>query len=999
MRTITLPAAIAVAVAALLAGCAGVQGRYPSDVQAALASHAMRRLETDQLIVYYPAARRDDAHRFAAHVDRCAAELRAHARVASRQARAKMVVVVPEVPFNNAYVMPPALGLGDVAVVPATNTLDFTTLYGLPPDPAHIGCHEITHYVHLMQIAGLWGLLNTGFGDLVSPQVGLDPWFIEGLATYYEARLQRGGRPRWPVFTGMFHAAYAGGDLGGGDLSEHKRLAAVGHHYLVGAMFIEFLAETYGEAALWRVIEAQAYATLIVTSVSGRFDEVYGKGLGDLIDDFRVWVARRFPVRARPAGERIVHRLGTDARWAWSPTGDVAIVDRDVDRPTRLTVLDAHGRVRDRRNLTDLLAPRQLAIAAPILISGMSFAGDGTLWLTAVDLGGTYQTTRLLRWRDGDLDEVARGLGPGGTILADGRAYVHMIADGARWSLARRDLTTGATRILWTAPPGQYAIRVQASADGARLAVSAWDGARFVVWIVDATTGARLAELLPAGRGSIYDATFAPDGRVVVLDEVDGRFQVAIAEADGARRVVTDAPYGALEPRVVGDRLRFLARDGWRWTLDEVALPPPVPPPARTPWIARVLTTGPTPPAPAPAHAPDASPPSVASEAPATTAPPLRVHADEPYSRLDGLFRPTLHALAFVVPAAGVNQLGLNLSGGDRLDLIRYSAAAFVDLDDTRKISFTGGVLLNDLAPWRIFAGGTRYHYTATDFDAPVGMRDDFDREWRTASASIGRTWRDTYALSLGGTYAYDRRGATRFRDQELLRLYGPDAHLTYAAVEATPYTGVRRGLVVTADGAYFPRPAGEITDLRGQLDVTVPLPLLRRHVVTARVRGHALVGPGVDEPLLEVGGLASGVDLWTNHGLLSDTDTIDPGDGVLPFQRRFAEPVRGFEDLRFATNRAAIGDLTWRYPLIIDRGLPNLWFLPASFVHQLDLELFGAGAALRPDAARYHLAAGGAVTLRLTVFRIPLALQYQASRRLTDDETWFQLVSLRTAP
>ena len=56
-----------------------------------------------------------------------------------------------------------------------------------------------------------------------------------------------GGRPRWPIFTGMFAAAYAGKPIGGGDMSAFGRLAPTGHHYLVGSMFVRYLAEKYGE--------------------------------------------------------------------------------------------------------------------------------------------------------------------------------------------------------------------------------------------------------------------------------------------------------------------------------------------------------------------------------------------------------------------------------------------------------------------------------------------------------------------------------------------------------------------------------------------------------------------------------------------------------------------------------------------------------------------------------------------------------------------------------
>ncbi len=69
-------------------------------------------------------------------------------------------------------------------------------------------------------------------------------------------------------------------------------------------------------------------------------------------------------------------------------------------------------------------------------------------------------------------------------------------------------------------------------------------------------------------------------------------------------------------------------------------------------------------------------------------------------------------------------------------------------------------------------------------------------------------------------------------------------------------------------------------------------------------------------------------------------------------------------------------------------------WFLPASFLRQLDLELFAAGwRDLIPR--QHHAAAGGALTLRLSLFQLPLALQYQLGRRLTDDEAWTHTVGL----
>jgi hypothetical protein len=80
------------------------------------------------------------------------------------------------------------------------------------------------HYVNLEQISGFWRYLNLIFGHLFSPQIGDDLWFLEGLATHYEAQVTPGiGRPTWPIFTGMFAAGYAGARLNGGDLSDQAR--------------------------------------------------------------------------------------------------------------------------------------------------------------------------------------------------------------------------------------------------------------------------------------------------------------------------------------------------------------------------------------------------------------------------------------------------------------------------------------------------------------------------------------------------------------------------------------------------------------------------------------------------------------------------------------------------------------------------------------------------------------------------------------------------------
>jgi len=987
--------AAALIAAGLAAACVPIAvPRFPADVSAALAEEPTRRLETDQVILYYPASRVAEARRFVAHAERCLEVLRASAVVRNRFWAAKPVIVMPELAYNNAYVAAPTLGLEPLAVIPTFNTLDFATEFGLPPDPGFIGCHELVHQVQDAQIDGTWAALSTVFGAVVTPQVGFDAWFFEGVATHYEASLQPGvGRPRWPIFTGMFAAGYAGRSISGGDLSELGRRAPVGHHYLVGTMFVDFLVERYGERALWLVIANQASSALLVTSVAGRFEAAYGRSLGTLIDEFSRWSATRFPVRAAPATQtRVRERLGADARYARGLDGTEAWIAGDVDRPVRLVVRAPDGRVVADEDLTELVPPRTLATADPLAVSGLSITADGReVWLTAVDLAGTSSTTRLLRWRQGDgLVELATGLGPGGTIAPDGATYYYVDVDGDRWRLARWDVA-GRRRagIVGHVTPGTYVLAAQPSADGARLIESVWDGVAFALWIVDAATGERLETIVDPAGGPVYDGAFLADGRAIFLGVVDGRFQVRVRADDGSVAVATDAAYAVLAPRGgPGGTIRFLDRERWQWDLAEIQVAASA--------GATAGTTAPSGPVSAPAL------PSSASPTPTPTAPPV-IRSDVAYSRLDRLFVPTLRAPSVVTLGPGLPLFGLVLAGGDRLGFQRWAGAAYVQpgIEGQRTVGSGAISYVNAmLAPWLVFADGSIYRWNQreADDDPATDLFVYRARRTRDASLAIARVWRESIAASLSASFTDDHdqlAGTNAIRS----RLAGATAALAYDAIDPTLYTGAGRALAASASVGYFPASlstfAGDLVDLAAAIRVAAPVPPTHRLMATAEGRGRAVIArAAVDADLIEVGGAFAYLPLWGR----SSVDHPDPIDDLrFPPGRRFGELVRGFEDLPISTDRAALGDLGLRYPLVIDRGIASTWFLPATFVRQLDLEVFGAGwLDLDPDRPRQrHLAVGGAVTLRIALFRLPLAIQYQVARRITDDDAVVQLVGV----
>lgn len=990
-----------------LVACAPVQPRFPADVQAAVAHDDMRKLETDRFVIYYRAERRDVVDRFLAKADRCARTLSEAAIIRPKH---KFVIVMPDAPFNNAFVMPGALGYEEVAVIPTYSTLDFSTQFGLPPDPGYIACHELTHYVHVQQNAGFWARWNDLFGPTYTPQAGYDPWMFEGLATHFEAQLSPGsGRPNWPLFTGLFAAAYAGKHISSGELSAYGRNASVGHHYLVGSMFIDFLAERYGDRPLWSTIANQGHA-LTGWFFTGTFSAGFGVSFGELMDQFNAWAANKFPVRARPATQRMLTTIGNDARYARGRDGTEAWISLDVDAPARLTIRNAQGATLYNKNLVEVFPGRTLIQAEPLLVSGLSITADGSeVWVTVIDQGETYQVPRTLRWRrdDGDLRELRSDLGPGMTVDPSGRVYYYAFVDGDSWSLAAWDLETRSVRMVRKMEPGTYIAGAQVSPDGKRLAANVWDGHAFVIWILDAATGRTLAT--EGGRGlPVYDASFTSDGRPMWLGVVNGRFQVVI---DGY--AISDAPYAAFQPREANGSIRFLDREGWEWELSEIATPPaaqvePTPATASNGTaMSNGVTTSNVTTGPNGATTPNAATASTfGGAAPGLTLDRPIVHSDEAYSAFDHLFYPSTRAPSIVV-GGGFPHLGLILGGADRLDLQRWSLAGYIqpvvqDVGDHNHYGAAAQYTNAMLAPIYITGAASFLDWAENVGDAPTEAEPDppiivEDHRTRDASLLIYRTWRQSFTLGIGGIYSDDR---ARIESQNLAgraRVGGPTVSMQWVSAETTRYTGPRRALSLSSTTSYYPQQLstfmGDIRDVGGSIGVVLPLPFGRRHTITAVARGRALIAHD-DTGLLQVGGDSALGFLWNR----SSVSMTPPEFNEQYFPLRFVEPLRGYEDFSITTDQAGLGELSWKYPLIIDRGTAALWFLPAMYLRQLDLEAFAAGAITENPMDHKmdkHYDVGGALSLHIVFLRIPLIVQYQLARRLVDDKALTQFVGI----
>lgn len=951
----------------LLFGCGG-QPRFSADVATALRRETMRRMEGPSVILYYPERRKAQAQRSLAQLERCSGMLRG---LIAKPQRRKVPIVMPELPYNNAYVAPGFAGVETNAVVPTFFTNDFLEV-GLAPDPGIVGCHEVVHAMQAEEAHGFQNFMFEVFGDAATPQVGLDAWFWEGLAVHYEARMLPGvGRHASPLWRGMLAAGVAGRHINGGDLAAQQRVFFAGSHYLVGGAFIDFLAQRYGEETLWRLVDVQSRSIFFPLGVNVRFWQAYGKSLTTLLDEFDEHVAFNFPVRPRPPDQRQLRDLGVHARWALGRDGTHAFVSSDLDDVLRLTVLHPGGHTLLQRRLNEVLPPRRLREMGVSDISGLSVSNDGR-WVVfvAVQPGVVQNESRLVMVNVADQTlSVTQGdlAGIGAQLSPDGRRYLFIRPDGDRHDLVERVLASGIERVLVRGLPQSYFGGVRYSPRGDRLAASVFESNAFRVWILDSKTGARL-QPVSTSPGRQWEPFWVDDDRLVYEGEVDGRQQIMVASLrSGAVSAVTNAPYAASRPQSIDGRVRFLNRSGWRWTLDEVPIPGALP-------VSNAEAIAAAPPTPAPV----AALPNIFK----MRSLELR---DEPASSLDNLFYLQSRSPSFVGIGSGPALLGMSLNGGDRLGNHAWAMNGLYQLQ-TELLSGSLGYANMQLAPFILGLGVSQLRYRENG--GPMTPT-DLEHRQRVAAVSISRTfWGNP--MSLGFSYTELFRTAPSLGAPGTVKLAGPLLAAAFIGADGSPYAGANRVVVVAGRAHALPRGLSSlpfsIVDLGAQVVLYSPLPLSRRHTLRLDLRGRELAGS--KQPFLQVGGLLAAAPFRDVPG----AGTIE--SPLLPPGVSFSEALRGFEDYPLLGRRAGIASLTYRYPLILDVGTAStLWLLPAVFLHQINFELFGVAAQI--DSAPLHQAAGAALSLNVSVWRIPLSVQYQASKRLTDDKRVLHLFML----
>lgn len=309
-------------------------------------SHDWRSADSEHFVVHYAAARRLQAEQAVAIAERVLPRI---ATALRWQPEAKIqIVLIDDYDYANGFATP----------LPFNHTGIFLT----PPDDGElldnsdwlelVLTHELVHIVHLDKVRGAPRVLQQIFGrhPLWFPALWQPSWLIEGLATYFESDPSRGrGRLDSPLFDAYMRLELQQGVKSLRELNADGRAFPINKAYLYGAYFYRFLAERYGEAAVFRVVDGYS-DNVIPFRIHSNPVSVTGKPLDALWQEYQDWLQARFASAANPTRSAAATAASTAllATPAWqldspvlTPDGSVYVVHDDgVDRPQLLRLRD-----------------------------------------------------------------------------------------------------------------------------------------------------------------------------------------------------------------------------------------------------------------------------------------------------------------------------------------------------------------------------------------------------------------------------------------------------------------------------------------------------------------------------------------------------------------------------------------------------------------------------------------------------------------------------------
>jgi hypothetical protein len=290
-------------------------------VAASPLSAGWRSLRSDSVLLFYPEGREAQAEALLARLAERRDEVEA---LLGHRVRRPVLVLEDYGSLANGYADPVFrsihLGLSPPAGGPLSAAGSWYAL---------VGVHEYAHLLQLTRRGGFPGLLAGLFGNYMNPNLLVPLFWVEGVAVYSESafdpvsgRLNGGTYDAWLAarvreesFPTLAEATFQPAAFPGGEAA-----------YLFGGEFVRYLAESYGEDTLARIIagtgsSALAYASPLLPALGldRQARKVFGRGIRRLWEEWRLYEEQRLGGLVQ-AGER-VSGPGWRADWPLAARG------------------------------------------------------------------------------------------------------------------------------------------------------------------------------------------------------------------------------------------------------------------------------------------------------------------------------------------------------------------------------------------------------------------------------------------------------------------------------------------------------------------------------------------------------------------------------------------------------------------------------------------------------------------------------------------------------
>jgi hypothetical protein len=441
--------------------------------------------------------------------------------------------------------------------------------------------HEYTHILHTDHIRGIPALINIVLGKTYSPNQAQAKWLLEGLAVLEESDHTSGGRLRSSQWNMYMRADVLEGNVAPLDVFSNtpRRWPQGNIYYVYGSFFMQWLDETYGDAAIRRMIDDYG-SQLIPWGINRSIKRATGRTYEDMYPSFidtlrREFTAQADAIRARGLreGRRVTFAGNTaeHARWipknAWpNHAGDLLYYRDDGHDRTGFYALPvtrgAEGNVTDVSEKGRELMIRTNGDGSP------SFEPNGGVVFSSTDItnnlyafddlfelpAGTTSPTGLdghrVRWSEG-----YRAVDP--DVSPDGRRVVFATNHRGTTTLQIADIVSGGiahTHALVHGESFDQAFTPRWSPDNVHVAYSSWSRGGFRdVRIVDVTDGSFIS--VTNDRALDQNPSWSADGKTLYFtsDRTGVMNVYAFDVATHALKQVTNVINGAYYPEASPD--------------------------------------------------------------------------------------------------------------------------------------------------------------------------------------------------------------------------------------------------------------------------------------------------------------------------------------------------------------------------------------------------------------------------------------------------------------